>query len=95
MAGLIVYASPSDKAIQMAPHDVEIRYRYDDEPDYQSGSPSPVMIEQRTNFLASPEIIPESFVTTIRELADGSIVADVEFQITEVFGANSYEVRYT
>jgi hypothetical protein len=82
----------------MAPHDVEVRYRYggSDQIDYTEDDDfSPISIESRTSLLSPPEIIPGSFITTIRELADGSIVADVEFQITEVFGAESYEVRYT
>ncbi len=45
--------------------------------------------------LLPPSIVASSIVSVPRELADGSIVADVVFDVDDVEGASHYEVRYT
>lgn len=93
MAKLVVYAKTNDGAIQMAPDDVEVRYVGVEDVE-QTDVNLVADFEPRTNKLLAPTIISDSFVATVRALADGSVVTDVEFEIEEVFGADSYEIRY-
>lgn len=99
MSKLVVYANPDDKAIKMAPDDVSVVYFNSEDTVTDNEletytSFGPFDIEQKTSKLSPPQIDENSFVTTIRTLADGSVVADVEFELIEVVGAKSYEIRY-
>lgn len=95
MAKLVVYANPSDNAIKMAPDDVEINYLSGDEGDSHQDFELGSWPSENVENLLPPNILTDSFVTTVKTLADGSVVADVEFEISEVPQATAYEIRYT
>ncbi len=44
--------------------------------------------------LLPPSIIAGSIVSTVRPLNDGTVVVDLEFDITDADGATNYEARY-
>ena len=45
--------------------------------------------------LLPPSIIASSITSTIRPLDDGTVVVDLEFDVTDATGATEYEARYS
>lgn len=56
---------------------------------------APTLTQEDPPVLLPPSIVSDSITSTVRSLDDGTIVVDVEFDISEVDEAVDYEARYS